>query len=156
MVKRRSPTPSFVGRNPTDSHSIPHQTISTHAPLAGSDAGVRHHAAGRGRFNSRSPCGERRFPISLFHLPDGFNSRSPCGERRDALGQLADVVQFQLTLPLRGATPYTVDGQEPTPVSTHAPLAGSDTATIWTKPNAYGFNSRSPCGERRTAERGDA
>ena len=80
-------------------------SISIHAPRAGSDAPTRrlHHL--RVYFNPRSPCGERRHsglfrpcqaPISI-HAPRAgsdicgteasqcskdFNPRSPCGERR--------------------------------------------------------------------------
>ena len=101
-------------------------------------------------FNPRSPCGERPgfcvngFSALLFQptLPlrgatwrrvpagarQGFNPRSPCGERRDGQGELVPSSWFQPTLPLRGATFRDVDQPRRSPVSTHAPLAGSDIA----------------------------
>ena len=34
----------------------------------------------------------------------GFNPRSPCGERQALLAEDSQLLQFQPTLPLRGAT----------------------------------------------------
>ena len=124
-------------------------------------------------FNPHSPCGERPPPWPSRHAPYDFNPHSPCGERRglqDAFGfvhgisihtPLAgsdlvsslpsfELVQFQSTLPLRGATknsspPLTLTlfqstlplrgatyrlGRVPYPprISIHTPLAGSDGA----------------------------
>ena len=81
-------------------------------------------------FNPRSPCGERlddffaASPISL-----SFNPRSPCGERRFSVLGWFNHWEFQPTLPLRGATwPWHCPARA-LPVSTHAPLAGSDART---------------------------
>ena len=81
-----------------------HTTVSTHAPLAGSDDALPRH----------------------FLLDDGFNPRSPCGER-PAKRRIADeFAMFQPTLPLRGATRLRQLPACGDVVSTHAPLAGSD------------------------------
>ena len=78
-------------------------------------------------FNPRSPCGERHkdddgnsgtFGISI-HAPHAgsdqhgkrqspdfvyFNPRSPCGERHVTHGLYRALMEFQSTLPMRGAT----------------------------------------------------
>ena len=129
-----------------------HTTVSTHAPLAGSDDALPRH----------------------FLLDDGFNPRSPCGER-PAKRRIADeFAMFQPTLPLRGATRLrqlpacgdVVSTHAPLAgsdgavgahsvvyqrVSTHAPLAGSDSSSPTSPPSGTGFNPRSPCGERLRA-----
>ena len=56
--------------------------ISIHAPLTGSDSGAR---------------------VAFVRHAD-FNPRSPYGERLDTNGYSKINVQFQSTLPLRGAT----------------------------------------------------
>ena len=78
--------------------------VSTHAPLAGSDARRAWWSCAARSFNPHSPCGERL----------------KCGTK----WQGASV--FQPTLPLRGATDRAADARAPWRVSTHAPLAGSD------------------------------
>ena len=105
--------------------------ISIHAPLAGSDS---------------TPTGMRLFPTY-------FNPRSPCGERQVSFAEREQWVVFQSTLPLRGATvwaggpgclrdfnprspcgerrlqsPWTV---QMSPISLHAPLAGSDQFIVY-------------------------
>ena len=56
-------------------------------------------------FNPRSPYGER--PPAVVQTVEeilNFNPRSPYGERLDTKGYSKINVQFQSTLPLRGAT----------------------------------------------------
>ena len=55
-----------------------------------------------------------------------FNPRSPCGERLNDLKIKGAALKFQPTLPLRGATFRGLEIPLLRPVSTHAPLAGSD------------------------------
>ena len=103
--------------------------------------------------NPRSPCGERHAardgPICR---PADFNPRSPCGERQVLVRPHTVRVQFQSTLPVRGATQRRQDRhageqfQSTLPVrgatfqrvfhdfhgaviSIHAPRAGSDAQT---------------------------
>ena len=82
-------------------HRLHH--VSTHAPLAGSDSPPASWPPSSSRFNPRSPCGERPRRGRRRRTGSRFNPRSPCGERRG------------------GAT----ENSQHT-VSTHAPLAGSD------------------------------
>ena len=78
--------------------------ISIHAPLAGSDA-------------------RRCIPTDF---PSNFNPRSPCGERREEVAAISQRLEFQSTLPLRGATHRACSCAPSFLISIHAPLAGSD------------------------------
>ncbi len=102
--------------------------VSIHAPRVGSDQWVRGIPKCSGRFNPRSPCGERHGvprphrgeeavsihaprvgSDSLSGMPclgdQSFNPRSPCGERpMILLGTQSDETGFQSTLPVWGAT----------------------------------------------------
>ena len=102
-------------------------SISTHAPRAGSDSGMRFPHPPPCHFNPRSPCGERPCPFFIIkfrhristHAPRAgsdpwprpppsrspyFNPRSPCGERLRPDVLHVTSIQFQPTLPVRGAT----------------------------------------------------
>ena len=57
--------------------------------------------------------------------------------------------RFQSTLPLWGATGSLNCAVVGTPISIHAPLAGSDDTSIKMILGHANFNPRSPCGERR-------
>ena len=127
------------------------QIISIHAPLAGSDPG--------------RICGG-----DLLH---DFNPRSPRGERHaQDKAVFAHHIQFQSTLPSRGATfgslliPLLIvisihaplAGSDilcgnfcvPVIISIHAPLAGSD-SNRYNSPLMFpSINPRSPRGERRS------
>ena len=81
-----------------------YQRISIHAPLTGSDFFQHCLHLQISHFNPRSPYGERLYKLSLFRGLQHFNPRSPYGERlNDDLPDL-ESLQFQSTLPLRGAT----------------------------------------------------
>ena len=107
-------------------------------------------AAEKGYFNPRSPHGER--PVAGYQLPraaiisihaprtgsDGvsglpdagrlhFNPRSPHGERPCLMLLLRRFVQFQSTLPARGATKEKNMSSLYHAISIHAPRTGSDT-----------------------------
>ena len=122
--------------------------ISIHTPLAGSDAALRKcwrslifqstlplRGATRpdnwtiwptGYFNPHSPCGERRGHARHQRHPRHFNPHSPCGERQEDLENFRQLLEFQSTLPLRGAT---------------------RARCCSCCPPSY-FNPHSPCGER--------
>ena len=79
-------------------------------------------------FNSRSPCGERPFvKSSKTRRTSDFNSRSPCGERRQCDAHTTITKEFQLTLPVWGATDCPANRGRDSTISTHAPRVGSDT-----------------------------
>ena len=166
--------------------------ISIHAPRTGSDADCQQLNAvdssfqstlpargatsyqikpgAPGNFNPRSPHGERRATTSSGFCWSNFNPRSPHGERRSVGAEVGWLVEFQSTLPARGAT-LLVNGlwhdqifQSTLPargatqsghkrflqsgISIHAPRTGSDPALSRTCSLAGHFNPRSPHGER--------
>ena len=103
-----------------------HNGISIHAPLAGSD----HFRTGQ--------------VFSGYY----FNPRSPCGERHRLITGMETCLEFQSTLPLRGATYEQEYELTYNIISIHAPLAGSDMKTYVHYTDDMNFNPRSPCGER--------
>ena len=119
-------------------------------------------------FNPRSPCGERRARRERRHLRGPVSTHAPLAgsDERGSL-RLMRLVQFQPTLPLRGATrasrhrsphpqcfnPRSPCGERrhqqevprhPGVVSTHAPLAGSDRAVRVRDPRAVRFQPTLP------------
>ncbi len=107
---------------------MPSSSISIHALLAESDAQVQEKGLSPVDFYPRSPCGERRFPVSAHCFDSGFLSTLSLRRATQIphRGQNSGS-QFLSTLSLRRATSY----------SQHV-----------TRPSGY-FYPRSPCGERR-------
>ena len=101
--------------------------ISIHAPLTGSDVTCRFKEEQHEYFNPRSPYGERRCPRMLLPVITDFNPRSPYGERPF----------FSFSFP------------QPSVISIHAPLTGSDSHNPTAKQSCSNFNPRSPYGERQ-------
>ncbi len=100
--------------------------ISIHAPLTGSDGG----SSGPGR-----------------NCPY-FNPRSPYGERQGVQEVGVQVVAFQSTLPLRGATFDELDVLTvPTDFNPRSPY-GERRLAVGDKVVLFHFNPRSPYGER--------
>ena len=130
--------------------------ISTHAPRAGSDRGVRGWRLIIGDFNPRSPCGERRGGGGGLLHPGAISTHAPrAGSDMELYRNINGHVRFQPTLPVRGATwgllqlYQVVDEFQPTlpvrgatgdgrgrrgggEISTHAPRAGSDATALST------------------------
>ena len=79
--------------------------ISIHAPLTGSDVDRRNRQERDQRISIHAPL-TGSDPSSASQRPPAtyFNPRSPYGERPILAYELEDKVQFQSTLPLRGAT----------------------------------------------------
>ena len=141
--------------------------ISIHAPRVGSD--LRYHSI-RPRhdyFNPRSPCGERLCAFVAAVLAAHFNPRSPCGERPAVLFQIIQLLLFQSTLPVWGATRdwmkqslFDMIFQSTLPVwgatavsaafwdahgiSIHAPRVGSDRSLIVMMASCFIFQSTLP------------
>ena len=162
----------------SDIHAVagtPQTPISIHALRKESDPGTLRLTKRSKNFNPHSPCGERPCWNIRPNAGSYFNPHSPCEERlKPDLSVLKDM-QFQSTLPLRGATysywisPSVQIFQSTLPlrgatfsmrlvqhivsISIHTPLAGSDgTARPWSRP-CGNFNPHSPCGERQYAYR---
>ena len=123
--------------------------ISTHAPLAGRDKALKMALNQIYHFNPRAPCGARPDGARLQRQKQYFNPRAPCGARLFVKVFGTDILLFQPTRPLRGATrrerffmevllyfnPRAPCGARPEGgssfkvdvwISTHAPLAGRD------------------------------
>ena len=102
-------------------------------------------------FNPRSPCGERPSQSAAVYPSSLFQSTLPVrGATRHDVDFNVFARAFQSTLPVRGATldKRRMEGLT-TPISIHAPRAGSDGAgSAPVLPRIHYFNPRSPCGER--------
>ena len=123
--------------------------ISIHAPRTGSDGFTRRvpltacisiHAP---RTGSDAPIDPP--PLKRFH----FNPRSPHGERRLVLLYKAVVVQFQSTLPARGATwTAAVPRGRWDNFNPRSPHGERRSGSGCGMPHSFYFNPRSPHGER--------
>ena len=100
--------------------------ISIHAPRTGSDQRAGRCRMRRSHFNPRSPHGERRYSFARRDTQRDFNPRSPHGERQELQRFVEPLLQFQSTLPARGATIHTVGVGAFFAISIHAPRTGSD------------------------------
>ena len=151
--------------------------ISIHAPRGGSDhtqqAERRHirisiHAPRGGSDPEKMVCDFRIGAISI-HAPRGgsdssvgipeeastdFNPRSPWGERLQVFQVTSDIRIFQSTLPVGGATGFTMSVSVSAYISIHAPRGGSDGVYASYYHTHRHFNPRSPWGERRKVSPG--
>ena len=153
----------------SDIHAVagtPQTPISIHALRKESDPGTLRLTKRSKNFNPHSPCGERPSPPAPSTRRANFNPHSPCGERpcwnirpnagsyfnphspceerlKPDLSVLKDM-QFQSTLPLRGATSEAVRYELAKLISLHTPLAGSDSANTPPKPEKDTFQSTLP------------
>ena len=110
----------------TPLHTI-YADISIHAPHARSDGDVA--------VNIR--------------VPAYFNPRSSCEERLGYRPAVHQIVKFQSTLLMRGATNLADTADAESNISIHAPHARSDTASVYTAQIQKYFNPRSSCEERQ-------
>ena len=125
----------------------------------------------RERFNPRAPCGARRHGCRYGQPDRTISTHAPLAGRDLPFGRCAsNVLLFQPTRPLRGATllftPETIPEKfQPTrplrgatvvsnimqerTISTHAPLAGRDPNQAVRNKEIIHFNPRAPCGARQ-------
>ena len=100
-------------------------------------------------FNPRSPHGERRQRAAAEGIGIQFQSTLPA---RGATSKLVDRLpcdkEFQSTLPARGATNIRGNWLALVGISIHAPRTGSDSTRVGRKEKHKDFNPRSPHGER--------
>ena len=102
-------------------------TISTHAPLAGRDAGLVHRLSALD-ISTHAPLAGRDAQFDrMIDRQIHFNPRAPCGARPLPNPLRPKPKRFQPTRPLRGAT-----------ILWHCYFA-----------NSHYFNPRAPCGARR-------
>ena len=77
-------------------------------------------------------------------IRERFNPRAPCGARPFLVGDVFPFMIFQPTRPLRGATSCVVTFSLRLTISTHAPLAGRDSRSIWLSQAARRFQPTRP------------
>ena len=126
------------------------RVISIHAPRVGSDDNLGI-AGATTEISIHAPrVGSDQFPRVQNRAQIHFNPRSPCGERPAATDVLAELGEFQSTLPVWGATWHT--GQFGTTISFQStlPVWGATYAHRHQRRQRADFNPRSPCGERLT------
>ena len=129
------------------------EIISIHTPHAGSDSPARVVESPGSYFNPHSPCGERPLVIVIDRLSLEFQSTLPMrGATAGTLDEWAAKV-FQSTLPMRGATSRSIRCTVPRLISIHTPHAGSDLGTAYSVQARQDFNPHSPCGERHVHRR---
>ena len=99
-------------------------------------------------FNPRTPCGVR--PNSLYASAEvvEFQSTHPLRGATGPSGSAGRSRSFQSTHPLRGATPCDRLLKNAAQISIHAPLAGCDWVVNWVTSLGNYFNPRTPCGVR--------
>ena len=100
--------------------------ISIHAPHAGSDWMYAGTLLRTFYFNPRSPCGERLPVESSFTASMEFQSTLPMRGATLVWRCNRQCHGFQSTLPMRGATKHCRTVWNPVVISIHAPHAGSD------------------------------
>ena len=122
------PTLPLRGATPWRWHRKSSARVSTHAPLAGSDA------------STRARSGAVRC----------FNPRSPCGERPQGIMQITILPSVSTHAPLAGSDPAATSPFRENPSFNPRSPCGERPASPSASPlPAMGFNPRSPCGERR-------
>ena len=100
--------------------------VSTHAPLAGSDHGQLLHQGGEIVSTHAPLAGSDEFLDASGLFVAEFQPTLPLRGATGGIITDGEIKMFQPTLPLRGATSPALHRQQHVPVSTHAPLAGSD------------------------------
>ena len=107
--------------------------ISTHAPLAGRDAGDPPPARRHCHFNPRAPCGARLQAAGLVFSPNTISTHAPLAGRDVAIAakQRKNCTNFNPRAPC-GARPLRIGNPcQFVLISTHAPLAGRDGRARW-------------------------
>ena len=122
----------------------PTASISIHAPRTGSDPNRHSSTPNQSNFNPRSPHGERR--RQFFRIPQRLEFQSTLPARgatrwRSCYGRMA---LFQSTLPARGATEFGFGALNSFIISIHAPRTGSDRRSGRTTTRRRVFQSTLP------------
>ena len=100
--------------------------VSIHAPRAGRDS-FAHVGSGSPRcFNPRAPCGARQFVKNKIHNIVLFQSTRPVRGATTFIVYPESAPEFQSTRPVRGATAVQCNIPPDVIVSIHAPRAGRD------------------------------
>ena len=104
-----------------------HAKISIHAPHAGCDKPVQYLSARFVPISIHAPhAGCDLFDGQGRRCGQNFNPRTPCGVRLAVTWNIAVIMPFQSTHPMRGATRARRAGMGGLYISIHAPHAGCD------------------------------
>ena len=127
--------------------------ISIHAPRVGSDHNTPFASASYTNFNPRSPCGERLASANKIVALAEFQSTLPVWGAT-SIGMVMDLfLEISIHAPRVGSDVEQFMEVCGYGISIHAPRVGSD-ASAAPRLSSHGhFNPRSPCGERRRADR---
>ena len=125
--------------------------ISIHAPRTGSDEIFVENQAGIKHFNPRSPHGERPSRTHFCPLVVQFQSTLPARGATRRQSAVSCFKSISIHAPRTGSDGITPPfGQAPF-ISIHAPRTGSDNRTSFGDSPIWYFNPRSPHGERPAA-----
>ena len=126
------------------------KSISIHAPRAGSDAGTKNlPQIGHEHFNPRSPCGERLHQGNRRGFIACISIHAPRAGSDDVFPTISRVaLQFQSTLPVRGATRQKYFIFAVKKFQSTLPVRGATGVAKLVEKGSQNFNPRSPCGER--------
>ena len=146
-------------------------SINIHAAHASCDRERPFHTSSAADFNPRSPCGLRRFPISMTSLSPEFqstqpmraatstapprrsrrhfNPRSPCGLRLKEEKWKRTDLRFQSTQPMRAATSRRWICSVDNLFQSTQPMRAATDSDSNLREIEINFNPRSPCGLRR-------
>ena len=132
-------------------HALAHVHISIHAPRTGSDEIFVENQAGIKHFNPRSPHGERPSRTHFCPLVVQFQSTLPARGATRRQSAVSCFKSISIHAPRTGSDGITPPfGQAPF-ISIHAPRTGSDNRTSFGDSPIWYFNPRSPHGERPAA-----
>ena len=124
--------------------------VSIHAPRVGRDRTYLVSIIIQTSFNSRTPCGARPVDSDSSMVLRRFNSRTPCGARLIEHYTLDIIGCVSIHAPRVGRDLYTSIITQDINVSIHAPRVGRDDRYLLVVRLHTSFNSRTPCGARRT------
>ena len=145
----------LAGRDYLDGSREKFITISTHTPLAGRDVLTDEDIEQRLNISTHTPlAGRDRLREVYGANVNDFNSHAPCGARRLRKNSFALTSKFQLTRPLRGATPWKPLARPSSkPFQLTRPLRGATSVLQKCGKMILNFNSHAPCGARRSHNR---
>ncbi len=124
------------------------ESVSIHAPCVGSDHRGGHTVGAGAGFNPRSLCGERRVRWNGRIQLITFQSTLPVWGATSWIQLGGLVVVISIHAPCVGSDYLHIGDDELPIISIHAPCVGSDKRSFCTVKRLCNFNPRSLCGER--------
>ena len=104
-------------------------------------------------FNPRAPCGARRRYDTRYRRHRWyFNPRAPCGARLTQYYSTTQIIEFQSTRPVRGATVSNQFFADIYVFQSTRPVRGATPGLSAERGEQKYFNPRAPCGARLKEE----